>query len=76
MHCDLLGVLDEGVAPSDLHSDSVHPLHGEHVRDAALQGDQGLQEENTNDNTKIRVRLTQDHNMHLIYPPGNNGLAP
>lgn len=42
MHCDLLGVLDEGVAPSNLHGDSVHPLHSEHVRDAALQGDEGL----------------------------------
>lgn len=74
MHCDLLGVLDEAAAPSNLHGDSVHPLHSERVRDAALQGDEGLEEANTKD--EIRVRLTQDHNMHLNYPPGNNSPAP
>lgn len=68
MHCNLLGVLDEGVAPSHLHGDSVHPLHCEHVRDAALQGDEGLQETNAKDNIKIRVRLTQDHSLPK-HPP-------
>lgn len=76
MHCDLLGVLDEGAARSNLHSDSVHPLHSEDVGDAALQGDEGLQEVNTDSGIKIRVRLTRDHNMHLTNPPGHNILLP
>lgn len=76
MHCDLLGVLDEGTARSDLHSDGVHPLHSEGVRDAALQGDEGLQEVNRDDDIKIRVRLTQDHKMHLTNPPGHDILPP
>lgn len=59
MHCDLLGVLDEGVARSNLHSDCVHPLHSEDVGDAAFQGDEGLQEVNTDSNIKISIQLTQ-----------------
>lgn len=59
VYCDLLGVLDEGVACSNLHSDSVHPLLIEDVGDAALQSDEGLQKGNTNNNIKIRMQLTQ-----------------
>lgn len=69
MHCNLLGVLDESVACSNLHSDSVHPLHREDIWDAALQGDKGLQEANTDSGIKIVVRLTQDHSIHLTNTP-------
>lgn len=69
MHCDLLGILDEGVACSNLYSDSVHPLHSEDVWDAALQGDKGLQEVKTDGDIKIMVRLTWDYSMHLTNAP-------
>lgn len=59
MYCDLLGVLDEGVACSNLHSDSVHPLLAEDIGDAALQGDEGLQKGNKNNKIKIRMQLTE-----------------
>lgn len=76
MHCDLLGVLDEAVARRNLHSDSVHPLHSEDVRDAALQCDEGLQQVNTEGDVKNSMRLTQDHNIHGINPPGHDILPP
>lgn len=68
MHCDLLSVLDEGVACSNLHSDSVHSLHSKDVWDAALQGDERLQKVNRDNDIKIRMILTQNHNVHLSNP--------
>ncbi len=43
LHCDGLGVLQDGVGRGHLHGDSVHALPGEGVGDAAIQRYNGLQ---------------------------------
>lgn len=44
MYCNLFCVLDEGIPSSNLDSDGVGSLCKECERDAAVQGDEGLQE--------------------------------
>lgn len=49
MHCNFLGVLDESIPSSYLHSDGVGSLCKECERDAAVQGDERLQERKQQD---------------------------
>lgn len=53
MHCNFLGVLDESIPSSYLHSDGVGSFCKECERDAAVQGDEGLQEREQQDSFRL-----------------------